>query len=245
MTAKAPARRQAPARQPTAQLSLGDEASFPIDDVVARLRKAVEPYAAAAMFELRDRDGYASMFEVLVGCVISIRTYDEVTLTATRALFAEARTPAEVAALPLDRLAELIGACTYPEPKAKTIHAIAAETVAKHGGTLPADYDVLTGFSGVGPKCANLALGVGANQAHGVAVDVHVHRVTNRWGYVAAPAPEKTMAQLEKVLPRRYWIEINRLLVPFGKHVCTGTSPRCSTCPLLPPCQQVGVTSHR
>ncbi|RYE80674.1 MAG: endonuclease III [Myxococcales bacterium] len=217
--------------------------SFPIDDVIARLREAVAPYPAAAMFELRD-EGYGSVFEVLVGCVISIRTHDEVTLTTTRQLFAAARTPQAIAALPLDRLADLIGACTYPEPKAKTIRAIAEETVAR-GGELPADYAVLTAFSGVGPKCANLALGVAADQAHGVAVDVHVHRVTNRWGYVAATTPEKTMGQLERVLPRRYWIEINRLLVPFGKHVCTGPAPRCSTCPLRPPCQQVGVTSHR
>lgn len=217
--------------------------SFPIDDVIERLREAVSPYPAAAMFELRD-EGYASVFEVLVGCVISIRTFDEVTLTTTRALFAAARTPQAIAALPLARLTELIGACTYPENKARTIRAIAEATVER-GGELPADYAVLTAFSGVGPKCANLALGVAAGQAHGVAVDVHVHRVTNRWGYVAAATPEKTMGQLERVLPRRHWIAINRLLVPFGKHVCTGSAPRCSRCPLLPPCQQVGVTSHR
>jgi len=76
-------------------------------------------------------------------------------------------------------------------------------------------------------------------------VDIHVHRVTNRWGYVQAPTPEKTMEQLEATLPRRYWIEINRLLVPFGKHVCTGHLPKCSTCPLLDMCRQVGVTAHR
>jgi endonuclease-3 len=76
-------------------------------------------------------------------------------------------------------------------------------------------------------------------------VDIHVHRVTNRWGYVAALTPEKTMAALEAKLPKRYWIEINRLLVPFGKHICTGNLPRCSTCPVLDMCQQVGVTAHR
>jgi endonuclease-3 len=76
-------------------------------------------------------------------------------------------------------------------------------------------------------------------------VDIHVHRVTNRWGYIAAPTPEKTMAALQQKLPRRLWVEINALLVPFGKHVCTGTKPKCSTCPLLEMCQQVGVTEHR
>ncbi len=78
-----------------------------------------------------------------------------------------------------------------------------------------------------------------------ISVDVHVHRVTNRWGYVATRTPEQTMAALEKVLPQPYWIEINRLLVPFGKHICTGHWPRCSTCPLLEMCAQVGVVNPR
>jgi endonuclease-3 len=99
-------------------------------------------------------------------------------------------------------------------------------------------------FSGVGPKCANLALGVACDQA-GISVDVHVHRVTNRWGAVQTKTPEQTMHALERILPKRYWIEINRLLVPFGKHVCTGRLPKCSSCPVLEYCRQVGVTEHR
>jgi len=96
----------------------------------------------------------------------------------------------------------------------------------------------------VGPKCANLVLGIACG-APRIGVDVHVHRVTNRWGYVAAPSPEATMRALEAVLPRKYHVEINELLVPFGKHVCTGRLPRCSTCPVLDYCRQVGVTEHR
>ena len=99
-------------------------------------------------------------------------------------------------------------------------------------------------FAGVGPKCAHLVLGIACGEPF-ISVDVHVHRVTNRWGYVKASTPEKTMAALGEKLPRRYWIEINRLLVPFGKHICTGNLPHCSTCPVLEMCQQVGVTSHR
>jgi endonuclease-3 len=89
-----------------------------------------------------------------------------------------------------------------------------------------------------------LALGIACDRPF-IGVDIHVHRVTNRWGYVAAPTPEATMLALEQVLPKKYWVEINKLLVPFGKHVCTGVAPKCSTCPLLEMCQQVGVTSHR
>jgi endonuclease-3 len=99
-------------------------------------------------------------------------------------------------------------------------------------------------FRGVGPKCTNLVMGVACGEAR-IGVDIHVHRVTNRWGYVAAPTPEATMAALMEVLPKRYWVEINRLLVPFGKHVCTGRLPKCSTCPVLAYCRQVGVTEHR
>ena len=90
----------------------------------------------------------------------------------------------------------------------------------------------------------NLVAGIAGGRPL-ISVDVHVHRVTNRWGVVRTPTPEKTMTALEAILPRRYWIEINALLVPFGKHICTGTRPACSTCPLLEMCQQVGVTAHR
>ena len=103
----------------------------------------------------------------------------------------------------------------------------------------------LTSFAGVGPKCANLVLGIACDQPSGIPVDIHVHRVTNRWGYVRTTTPAKTMLALAENLPKRYWVEINRLLVPFGKHICTGKSPRCSACPVLEMCQQVGVTEHR
>ncbi|HEX2971755.1 MAG TPA: hypothetical protein VHP11_05450 [Tepidisphaeraceae bacterium] len=109
---------------------------------------------------------------------------------------------------------------------------------------MPCDEQVLRSFRGVGPKCANLVLGIACGQA-AIGVDIHVHRVTNRWGYVSAPTPEKTLSELQKKLPRQYWVEINRLLVPFGKHICTGTLPHCSTCPVWDMCRQVGVTAHR
>ena len=88
------------------------------------------------------------------------------------------------------------------------------------------------------------ALGIACGQPW-ISVDIHVHRVTNRWGYVAAPTPEQTMVELERVLPREHWVTINRLLVPFGKHICTGQLPHCSICPVLDMCQQVGVDRHR
>jgi endonuclease III len=195
------------------------------------------------MFELAER-GHRSLFEQLVGCIISIRTRDEVSLPVSLELLGKASTPAAIAKLSVDRIDTLIGASTFHRGKAETIRAIAQRTVGEFGGKLPCDVDVLTSFKGVGPKCANLALGIACGQSR-IGVDIHVHRVTNRWGVVAARSPEQTMLALEKILPKRYWVEINRLLVPFGKHVCTGKLPKCSTCPVLEYCRQLGVTAHR
>jgi endonuclease-3 len=203
----------------------------------------VAAHADAAMFELRD-EGFASVFEQLVACILSIRTRDEVSIEAARHLFARARTPAAIAGLTPEAIDALIDTTTFHEAKARQIHEIARRTLAEHGGELPCDADVLMSFKGVGPKCANLALGVACGERR-ISVDIHVHRVTNRWGYVRAATPEATMLALEGTLPHEYWIEINRLLVPFGKHVCTGVRPKCSTCPVLEYCRQVGVTEHR
>jgi endonuclease-3 len=216
---------------------------FDVDQAVERLREAVRPLPKAAMFQLAE-EGFDSLFEQVVACIISIRTYEETTLPTARRLFAVARTPADVAALDPDEIDRLIGTCTFHEPKSRQIHAIAIEAVERHGGRLPPDRDVLLGLRGVGPKCAALALGIAGGQEW-IGVDIHVHRVTNRWGYVQANTPERTMQQLQEELPRRYWVEINRLLVPFGKHICTGILPKCSTCPVLRYCRQVGVTAHR
>jgi endonuclease-3 len=230
------------ARKTTAPAKAGKR-PFDIEVAIPRLREAVRPYPKAALFELA-AEGYTSVFEQLVACILSIRTRDEVTLPVAHQLFARARTPAALAALSVSEIDALIGACTFHEPKAQTLHDLARRAADEFGGTIPCDRDVLLSFHGVGPKCAGLVLGIACNQP-AIGVDVHVHRVTNRWGYVQTATPEKTMAALQEKLPRAYWVEINALLVPFGKHVCTGSQPKCSTCPLLDMCLQVGVTSHR
>lgn len=228
---------------PPASAPRVDKEPFDIEKAIPLIRDAVADYPKAALFELAG-EGHTSVFEILVACIISIRTYDETTLPVSRRLFATARTPAEVAALSVKQIERLIYPCTYHDVKAKTIRDIAKETVEKYSGTLPCDANALMAFKGVGPKCAHLALGITCEMEL-TGVDIHVHRVTNRWGYVHAKTPEKTMEQLHEKLPKHYRVEINALLVPFGKHICTGEQPKCSTCPLLAMCQQVGVTSHR
>ena len=217
--------------------------SFDIHKALRKVEIAVQGYPKAALFELFD-DGYTSVFEMLMACIISVRTLDEVTLVCSRRLFKVARTPASLAALSANQIDEVIHDSTFHERKAQQMKTIATRILSEHDGALPCDYNVLTSFNGVGPKCANLVLGI-ACQQNVISVDIHVHRVTNRWGYVHASTPEKTLSALETKLPLEYHVAINRLLVPFGKHLCTGRQPHCSTCPLLSMCPQIGVTTHK
>jgi endonuclease III len=216
---------------------------FDIHLVIRRIRRAVRPLPRAAMFALAE-EGYTSLFQQLVACILSIRTLDEVSLVAARRLFAVARSPVDVASLPAKRIDKLVGDVAFHEAKAGQIKEIARQTVGRYHGSLPCDSTVVQSFRGVGPKCAHLALGIACGQEK-ISVDIHVHRIVNRWGYVKATTPERSMAELEQRLPQRYWVELNALLVPFGKHICTGRLPRCSTCPVLDMCRQIGVTSHR
>jgi endonuclease-3 len=216
---------------------------FNLSIVLKRIEKAVEPYPKAAMFELYER-GYTTLFEQLISCVISIRTLDETTIPLSEKLFKIARTPNEFLQLSPKELEKILHGATFPGQKAHTMLRIAKATIEQYNGELPADFEKLTELKGVGPKCANLALGV-AHKHAAISVDVHVHRVVNRWGLIRTKTPEQTMLELEQNIPRQKWIDINRLLMPFGKHICTGKLPRCSTCPVLEYCRQVGVTSHR
>jgi len=212
---------------------------FDIDEVFRRLRVAVAGLPKAAMFDLRDR-GYSTPFEQLVGSLISARTRDETTMAVCLRLFEVARTPAEISKMDLVELTMLLRGAGFPEPKARDLIALSKSIVEDHGGVVPDTMAGLTSFRGVGPKIAALTLAVGFG-VPAIAVDIHVHRITNRWGYVRASTPEKTMAALSAVLPQRYWVEINERLVPFGKAVCTGVAPRCSTCALATMCGRVGV----
>jgi endonuclease-3 len=220
-----------------------DKKPFDIRRAAKLIDKAIRPYKKAAMFELAEA-GFGSTFEQLVACMISIRTFDEVTIPLARRLFERARMPEEMIQLSAAEIDTLIHQSTFHERKAVQILDMARRVVDEFGGELPCDEEILQSFSGVGPKCAHLVLGVACGDPF-ISVDIHVHRVTNRWGYVSASTPEKTMVALEEKLPKRYWIEINRLLVPFGKHICTGSLPHCSICPVLDMCQQVGVKKHR
>jgi len=219
----------------------GGKQPFNIDEVFVRLRAACAGLPKAAMFDLRDR-GHGTPFEQLVSSLISARTLEEATMRVSLRVFAVARTPEAMAALSYDELLRLLQGATFPEPKARDILALSRAILDEHGGRVPDTMEGLTAFRGVGPKIAALTLAVGFGQP-AIPVDIHVHRVANRWGYVATTTPERTLAALQAKLPQKYWIEINERLVPFGKYVCTGPRPHCPACPLLSMCRQVDVAS--
>lgn len=214
-----------------------------IDEVFRRLRRAVEGLTKAAMFDLRDR-GFGSPFEQLVGSLISARTRDETTLAICLRLFDKARTPEETLALGADGLTRELHGAAFADVKARDILELSRRIVEELGGQVPDTLEELTAFRGVGPKIAALTLAVGFDKP-AIAVDIHVHRITNRWGYVATTSPEATAKALAEKLPKRYWIEINERLVPFGKHVCTLSRPKCASCLLLSICRQVEVEDSR
>ena len=243
-------------------------APFDIDEAMRRVTAAVSGYPLPSMFQLA-ADGFATPFQQLAACVISIRTLEEVSLPSSRRLFAAAPDPATIAALPVAEIERLIAPSTFADRKAVQIRAMAETVLRDHAGELPCDGAVMQSFAGVGPKCSQLALGIaclrrgrpyrvagrpgkpgdpaaddGTTQGRVIPVDIHVHRVTNRWDYVRTRTPEATMVALERVLPLEYDVEINRLLVPFGKHICSAV-PRCPSCPLVDICPKEGVTRVR
>ncbi|MCX2727141.1 endonuclease III [Thermomicrobium sp. 4228-Ro] len=217
--------------------------SFDIDEAIRRLREVVRSLPPAALFQLA-AEGFRTLFEVLVACIVSVRTRDEVTVPVARRLFARARTPEALAQLTEPELAALLRPATFAETKARNLLVIAGRLQHESDQKRLCDETFLLQLPGVGPKCAHLVLGIACGLPR-IAVDVHVHRITNRWGYVRTRAPEQTLRELERKLPQQYWIEINRLLVPFGKHICTGVLPRCSQCVLADLCPRIGVARHR
>jgi endonuclease-3 len=181
---------------------------------------------------------------VLVACILSLRTQDSTTGPAAARLFAVADTPSAMQRLPPRAIERLIYPVGFYRTKARVILGLCRDLLARFGGRVPDDIDALLTLNGVGRKTANLVVTMGYGKP-GICVDTHVHRISNRLGYVRTRDPEATEMALRARLPRRYWIGYNDLLVAFGQNVCTPISPRCSTCPVSVLCRRVGVTSAR
>jgi endonuclease-3 len=183
-------------------------------------------------------------FRVLVSTILSARTKDDVTAAAAARLFAVADTAVAVAALPVRRLERLIFPVGFYRTKARTLKAACRILVERYEGRVPESIEALVELPGVGRKTANLVLIEGFAEP-AICVDTHVHRICNLWGLVSTRSPEETEIALRRTLPRRYWLDWNRLLVSFGQHTCVPLSPRCSTCPIEARCPRLGVTRFR
>ena len=183
-------------------------------------------------------------FRILISCLLSLRTKDKTTSEASARLFALAYTPAGLLKLSRRRIERAIYPVGFYRMKAKAIHAICRRLLRAYGGQVPQSIDELVTLPGVGRKTANLVVTVGY-QKPGICVDVHVHRISNSWGYVKTRTPEETEEALRTKLPKRYWITYNDLLVPYGQNLCQPVSPYCSRCKLIGMCDRVGVVRSR
>jgi len=183
-------------------------------------------------------------FRVLVATMISLRTKDAVTSAASERLFSVAATPQALASLPEKRIEKLIYPAGFYHTKARSLRRTAQTLVQGHHGKVPRTMEELLTLPGVGRKTANLVLNLGYG-IPGICVDTHVHRISNRMGWVNTKDPAGTEKALMEVLPRRYWISINELLVRFGQTICVPVSPRCSICPNSPWCPKVDVARSR
>lgn len=185
-----------------------------------------------------------SPYKILVSCIISLRTKDEVTAQASARLFSLAGTPAAMTGLSVDEIARMIYPAGFYRNKSEQIFEISRRLLTEYDGNVPEEINELLKFKGVGRKTANLVVTLGFGKP-GICVDTHVHRICNRWGYVATKTPEKTEIELRKKLPAEYWVEINDLLVAFGQNHCHPVSPRCSSCRLTNYCSRLGVKVSR
>jgi endonuclease-3 len=213
-----------------------------IHGVFIALREEYKKWQTPAVTIVAHCNG--SPFKVLISCIISLRTRDEVTALASERIFARAHTPEAMTHLTVEEIADAIYPAGFYRNKAEQIALLSRRLVAEYGGTVPDDLDELLTFKGVGRKTANLVVTLGFGKP-GICVDTHVHRICNRLGYVRTKKPDETEMALRSQLPPEYWIEINDLLVAFGQNQCHPVSPRCSTCRLPGICDRIGVSSSR
>jgi len=216
--------------------------SLDFGEVVSRVHKAVVDHQVPSLFDIAQLD--RDPFQILISTIISLRTKDSVTAAAARRLFDEAATPQAMAALPTGRLQELIYPAGFYRNKAENIKKISTIILNEYSGRVPATQAQLLKLPGVGLKTANLTLSLGFQLPY-ICVDIHVHRISNRIGWVQTEKPDDTERELSLVLPQKYWIEINELFVRFGQSICTPVSPWCSQCPLEASCPKLGVSRHR
>jgi endonuclease-3 len=202
--------------------------------VIRTLKKNRSRFVTTALTEIAEQT--SDPFKVLISCLLSLRTRDETTARVSEKLYKLADTPKTMSRLSTRQIGSAIKSVNYYKTKAKRIKEISKELVEKYNSRVPNDMNTLLTFKGVGRKTANIVLVYGFRK-QGIPVDTHVHRVSNRLGWVSTKTPEKTEAALRSILPKRYWIDINDLFVQFGQNICRPVNPKCNDCPVSRYCR--------
>ena len=213
-----------------------------ITKVLQQVQNAISVWEPAVVGKIAEDS--RDPFRVLISCILSQQTKDPVTGEASERLYRLADRPDTMLALNELQIAQAIYPVSFYKTKARTIREVCRVLLTRFGGRVPDTIEALLSLNGVGRKTANLVVTVGYRKP-GICVDTHVHRISNRWGYVSAKTPEQTEMALRLKLPTRHWIYYNDLLVPFGQNLCRPISPFCSRCPIERWCAKVGVAVHR
>lgn len=215
---------------------------FPFDEMISTLKNYLKDEVPVVTRISQSKEG--GPFLILVSTLLSLRTKDETTDKAMVQLTKRAKTPVEILDLSEEELESIIYPVGFYRNKAKTLKNVSRIILDKYGGKVPDSLDELLAIKGIGRKTANLVI-TEAYGKPGICVDTHVHRISNRLGIVSTKNPHHTEEELRKVLPKKYWIIYNTLLVAFGRKICHPISPRCSHCPISHLCEQIGVIRHR
>jgi len=214
-----------------------------IHEVIDILQEAIKQWPETTLAQVADQTRSAP-FRILIGTVLSLRTKDETTAEACKRLFSLADSPETMVSLSEETIDNAIYPVGFHTTKAKNILAICRILIDEYNSRVPDEIDILVTLPGVGRKTANLVVTLGYDKP-GICVDTHVHRISNRWGYVNTKNPEKTESALREKLPQKYWIGYNDLLVIYGQNLCKPISPFCSRCRLSSYCDRVDVEKYR
>lgn len=213
-----------------------------IDQVIKLLKNQMKGLPDPSVTLVGKR--WKSPFLVLISCILSLRTKDQTTLPASERLFNVADTPEKMLKLKPLEIEKLVYPVGFYKTKARTILGICRDILEKFDGKVPSDLDVLMTLKGVGRKTANLVLTEGFG-IPAICVDTHVHRISNRIGYLKSKDPHETEMILRKQLPKKHWIEYNALLVTWGQNICKPVSPLCTQCGIRKYCSRIGITISR
>lgn len=206
-----------------------------IDTIIKILKKTVDRFQNPVATEIGEKT--RSPYMVLVSCLLSLRTMDKITGTISKKLFEIVKTPEEMNRLSLKNLQKIIRPVNFYITKSKRIKEISKILIKKYNGKLPASFDELMKFKGIGRKTANIVMTYGFFKKDYIAVDVHVHRIPNRLGWIKTKTPEQTEEALKNMLPKKYWQDFNDIFVTFGQNICKPINPHCLECPISKYCR--------